>query len=67
MLTRIIDIQGLTLEHTRRGVSQEWVYNNLVLPQYRISKRTFYNYLACSAKRELSKMESSLPKQATLF
>jgi len=56
-LTVIIEIQELTLEHTRRGVTQEWLFRNMIRPTYRISKRTYYSYLSCNAKRELNKME----------
>ncbi len=65
-LQRIIDIQSITLSHTNRGVSQEWVFFNLIEPTYRISKRTFYNYLSAPAKRELGKLDA-MPRQATLF
>jgi len=65
-LQRIIDIQTTTLSYTNRGVSQEWVFFNLIHPAYRISKRTFYNYLSAPAKRELCKLDAQ-PRQATLF
>ena len=48
---RVIDIQELTLENTKRGVTQEWIYTNIIFPEYRISKRTYYNYLAMPAKK----------------
>jgi len=56
LLRRIIRIQDITLEHTRKGVTQEWVYQNLIKPIYFIDKRTFYRYLATNAKAELKKM-----------
>lgn len=52
-LERIIVIQNITLQHTSRGVSQEWVYKNLIYPVYFISKRTYYNYLATNARRQV--------------
>lgn len=63
-LNLIADIQNIVLEHTKRGVSQEWVYRNVVYPRYRISRTTFYNYLACPAKAMLKKVETS---QESLF
>ncbi|MDN5291783.1 MAG: hypothetical protein PWQ06_2022 [Anaerophaga sp.] len=45
ILQRIVSIQEITLEHTRRGVSQEYVYQNFIKPVYHISRRTFYRYL----------------------
>lgn len=52
-LRLIIAIQNITLEHTQKGVTQEWVYMNIILPRYCISKRTYYSYLATPAKQEL--------------
>lgn len=63
-LRLIADIQTIVLEHTRRGVSQEWVFRNVIWPRYRISRTTFYNYLACPAKSLLKKMEET---QGDLF
>ncbi len=63
-LNLIVDIQTIVLEHTKRGVSQEWVFRNIIHPRYRISRTTFYNYLACPAKNLLKKIEET---QGTLF
>lgn len=55
-LERIIEIQNITLEHTGRGVSQEWVYNNVIFPRFRISRTTYYVYLGTPARRELREL-----------
>lgn len=52
-LQLIIDIQTVTLDHTRRGVTQRWVYDNVIYPTYRISRATYYGYLSVPAKRQL--------------
>ncbi|HIW97147.1 MAG TPA: hypothetical protein H9866_01460 [Candidatus Tidjanibacter gallistercoris] len=57
-LTLIADIQTIVLEHTDRGVTQEWVYRNVIYPRYRISRTTFYNYLACPARALLKQMDN---------
>jgi|WetSurMetagenome_2_1015567.scaffolds.fasta_scaffold14226_2 hypothetical protein len=57
-LRLIIAIQNITLEHTRKGVSQDWVYKNLIHPRYHVSERTYYNYLATPAKQELKALET---------
>lgn len=67
ILNRIIDVQNVTIEHTRRGVTQQWVYENLIYPQYRISIGTYYNYLSCNAKAELRKIEADKGLQLALF
>lgn len=66
LLARMVKIQEITLEHTRRGVSQEWVYLHLVFPTYGISKRSYYNYLGSPAKAELKRL-AEMPKQGVLF
>ncbi|TCN63701.1 hypothetical protein CLV25_11551 [Acetobacteroides hydrogenigenes] len=66
LLTKVVEIQEITLEHTRRGVNQEWIYFHLIFPQYRISKRTYYNYLGTAAKAELKRLNEQ-PKQGVLF
>ena len=53
LLEKIVAIQNTTLEHTARGVTQEWVYRNIIFPKYFISKRTYYAYLGINAKLEL--------------
>lgn len=61
-LQLIVDIQNVTLDHTKRGVTQQWVYENHIYPKYRISRTTFYAYLATTAKRDLKKMEDQQPQ-----
>lgn len=53
LLLKMVEIQNITLEHTKRGVKQEWVYTNVIWPQYRVSRGTYYRYLAYPAKAEL--------------
>lgn len=67
LLTRVGWIQDITLEHTRRGVTQEWVYNNIIFPTYRISRRTYYNYLSINARKELGKLLAASDRQLQLF
>lgn len=64
LLGRMIEIQQITLSYTNKGVSQEWVLNNIINtdPIRRISRRTFYSYLATPAKMQLKKIEEQ-PKQ----
>jgi len=59
-LNRIIKIQEITIEHTNRGVSQEWVFQNVIKPRYDISRTTYYNYLAINARSELAKRNKNL-------
>ena len=67
ILQRQIDIQNLVLEHKARGVTQEWVFENIVFPTYRISRRTFYAYLCSPAKADLKKLQTAEKLQPLLF
>lgn len=58
LLLKIVEIQEITLEHTGRGVSQEWLFDNVIQTTYHISRGTYYRYLAINAKREITRMDS---------
>lgn len=67
ILDRILAIQTATLEQAQRGVSQEWVYWNIVYPNYRISRTTYYAYLGCNAKAEIKRIEAARAQEPELF
>lgn len=67
ILKRMVEIQDITLEHTRRGVTQEWVYRNVIYPRFVISRATYYAYLSHPAKMELKRMEEVDATQLKLF
>lgn len=66
-LQRVCKIQDITLQHTRRGVTQKWVYDNLIKEKFFISFSTYCAYLGLNAKRELALLEASQAKQSSLF
>lgn len=66
-LERICEIQRITLDHTRRGVTQKWVYDNVIRPRFLISIATFYNYLGIPARKQLNQLNASVPVQGSLF
>lgn len=55
-LLRIVKIQNITLEHTRKGITQDWVYHNKIEDTFFISERTYYRYLSTPAKRLLKEL-----------
>lgn len=67
ILKRMVEVQDITLEHTRKGVTQEWVYLNVIHPRFIISRATYYAYLSFPAKRELRKVEEAERAQLKLF
>jgi len=70
-LMRIIDIQNIYKEHSkhhRGGCTDRHIYRELIFPQYRISERTFYEYLAePGPKKQLNDLETENEKQMKLF
>lgn len=57
-LSRVVEIQDIVLEHSRRGSSNEWIFLNIIEPKYHISRSTYYNYLAINAKKLLKDIEN---------
>jgi hypothetical protein len=56
-LQKIIEVQNIVLREQERGyLNQKEIFYRLIKPAFFISERTFYNYLARNAKRELSEM-----------
>lgn len=51
-LSKVIDIQNITLQYKEKGCSQEWIFAKLIRPVYKISRATYYRYLAMPAKAE---------------
>lgn len=66
ILKRIVEVQNITLEHTKRGSTQKWVYENIIYPRFLISIATYNNYLAVNAKAELKKMDEAETAQLKL-
>lgn len=56
-LKRIIKIQEITLEHTKRGITQQWVFDNIIHPNFFICQSTYYDYLSTPAKKLLKELE----------
>ena len=65
ILIRAIEVQNITLSYTNIGVSQKWVYENIIYPRFFISRSTYYRYLAMPAKRELNKRKAALNETPT--
>ena len=57
-LQRVIEIQKIVIQEQKRGyMNQKEIYYVHIKPRYHISIRTFYNYLARNAKKELADIE----------
>lgn len=70
ILLRMIDIQEIYIANSknhRGGCTDKHIYEKLVAPTYRISRKTFYDYLGTNAKKELTDLMAAKEKQLTLF
>jgi len=70
LLKKIIDIQEIYLNHSRKqdGVwTDKDIFEKLIKPVYHISRSTFYFYIGCNAKRELTQLYEARQQQPSLF
>ena len=56
-LLRALKFQNIVLKHQKCGATQTWIYENIVKPDYPISKSTFDRYMAINAKKLLKDLE----------
>ena len=63
-LKRIIEIQNIVLEYQKQGLHNKKIYELHIRNRFRISKRTFDEYLGIPAKRDLKELiENEKAKQ----
>lgn len=65
-LLKVIEIQSLVMQYKKKGVSQRWVYDNVInVPgsTYHISRSTFNNYMCMTAKAKLTELRKKNNKQ----
>ncbi len=55
-LLKIARIQEIDLFFTERGFSRSYIHKKLIMPNFFLSKRTYYNYLSINAKQKLRAM-----------
>jgi len=56
-LKRIIEIQKITLHWQGIGLSNTQIYKRFIKERFRISKRTFDEYLGIPAQRDLLELQ----------
>jgi len=57
LLKKIVEIQNITLEYKKKGVSQKYIFNNFIKDRFCISQRTYDSYLSINAKKMLKEFE----------
>lgn len=66
----MVRVQDIVLEHKRRGVTQLYVYENIIKDMFVISYSTFNRWLSYPAKHELKfgrKKKEEDKRQLSLF
>jgi len=56
ILSRIIDVQEITLREKEHGATQVWIFHNIIEKTYKISYTTYKRYLATPARKELKQL-----------
>lgn len=57
---RVLNIQEIYLSYSDKGISNQWIYLNVIYPTYRIGRSTFYEYLTENAKGKIKEIEEKL-------
>lgn len=67
-LQKMVRVQNIVLEHKKHGVTQLYVYENIIKDMFLISYSTFNRWLAYPAKQELKygKRAKTDKKQLTI-
>lgn len=72
-LLRAQMVQDIWAEHSKNNVggnggnTDDWIHKNIIYPQLKISRSTFYSYLLIPVKKELEKIDAKRKEQLTLF
>lgn len=66
-LKLIIDIQEIVKKWQKIGLKNNKIHSDHIYPVYKISKRTFDEYLGIPAERDLKKIKEKEAKQLGLF
>lgn len=62
-LLRVRDVQNIYTEYHGRGYTDVYIYNTHIYPTFKISRTTFYSYLATPAERDLKELEEKFRRE----
>lgn len=57
---RALRVQQIYLKHKAKDLPTEYIYYKFIYPEFFISIRTYYRYLATNAKKEVRKLEETI-------
>lgn len=58
-LQRALMVQDVYRKYSQEGVTDVYIYQHFIKSQFLIGMRTFYNYLALPASRDLQKLAAA--------
>ena len=56
-LNRVKAVNEIYTQNTKRGASNEWIYEHLIKDVFHISRSTFYDYLTIPYAAQLKEIE----------
>lgn len=66
-LKGVLIIQEIYLQHCDSGLSNREIFKRYINSSYPMSERTFYEYLALNARKELKELREVKEQQMCLF
>lgn len=64
-LITVLEVQEVYLKAKKTGATNKWIYENLIYPNWRISARTFSNYLGINARKEIKEFDNDTSQLVT--
>ncbi len=64
---RVKEVNEIYDQHARSGLSNREILRRYIWPKYRISEKTFYNYINASANPRIIERIDKMPNQLSLF
>lgn len=65
-VTRVKEVNEIYDRHSRSGLSNREILRRYIWPKYRISEKTFYNYINASADPRILERMEQMEKQVQL-
>jgi hypothetical protein len=66
-LKGVLIVQDIYLQHSDSGLNNREIFKRYVNPSYPMTERTFYEYLAINARKELKELQEVKRLQMSLF
>ncbi|MDR2009226.1 MAG: hypothetical protein LBQ22_01940 [Bacteroidales bacterium] len=67
LLKRVKEVNEIYMNHSKRGLSNEYIYRNYIRNVFHISRSTFYEYLTIPYAKEIKEIENKEKEQPKSF